>query len=51
VHAGLINLGWTARDADAAVEAVAADLAGQGGPEVPPIATLLRAALKKLSPS
>ncbi|MGI8334662.1 Holliday junction branch migration protein RuvA [Actinomadura scrupuli] len=51
VHAGLINLGWTARDADAAVDAVAADLALQGGTEVPPIATLLRAALKKLSPS
>jgi Holliday junction DNA helicase RuvA len=52
VHAGLINLGWTTRDADAAVEAVAADLAGSSqGLEVPPIATLLRAALKKLSPS
>jgi Holliday junction DNA helicase RuvA len=52
VHAGLINLGWTARDADAAVEAVATDLADSGqGREVPPIATLLRAALKKLSPS
>jgi holliday junction DNA helicase RuvA len=52
VHAGLINLGWTARDADAAVEAVAADLADRSeGMEAPPIATLLRAALKKLSPS
>ncbi|MCW2917677.1 MAG: Holliday junction helicase RuvA [Actinomycetia bacterium] len=52
VHAGLINLGWTARDADAAVEAVAGDLADQSeGMEAPPIATLLRAALKKLSPS
>jgi Holliday junction DNA helicase RuvA len=52
VHAGLINLGWTTRDADAAVEAVAADLADSSqGQEVPPIATLLRAALKKLSPS
>jgi Holliday junction DNA helicase RuvA len=56
VHAGLINLGWTARDAEAAVEAVAADLADQSadqsaGLDAPPIATLLRAALKKLSPS
>jgi Holliday junction DNA helicase, RuvA subunit len=52
VHAGLINLGWTTRDADGAVEAVAADLADSSqGLEVPPIATLLRAALKKLSPS
>jgi holliday junction DNA helicase RuvA len=48
VHAGLINLGWTARDADAAVAAVAADFQGL---EPAPIATLLRAALKKLSPS
>jgi Holliday junction DNA helicase RuvA len=47
VHAGLINLGWPARDADAAVEAVAADL---DGGQVPPVATLLRAALKKLGP-
>jgi Holliday junction DNA helicase RuvA len=47
VHAGLINLGWPAREADAAVEAVAADL---DGGEVPPVATLLKATLKKLSP-
>ena len=46
VQAGLTNLGWSGRDAEAAVEAVAAELdAG----EVPPIAVLLKAALKKLS--
>ncbi|MFC6883101.1 MULTISPECIES: Holliday junction branch migration protein RuvA [Actinomadura] len=47
VQAGLINLGWSARDADAAVDAVAADLAAGG--ETPPVAALLKAALKKLS--
>ncbi|GAA2633155.1 Holliday junction branch migration protein RuvA [Actinomadura fulvescens] len=46
VQAGLINLGWSARDADAAVDAVAADLAGG---ETPPVPALLKAALKKLS--
>ncbi|WP_329520393.1 Holliday junction branch migration protein RuvA [Spirillospora sp. NBC_01491] len=46
VQAGLINLGWTVRDADAAVDAVAADL---GAGEAPPVAALLKAALKKLS--
>jgi holliday junction DNA helicase RuvA len=47
VQAGLINLGWPARDADAAVDAVAVDL--DGTTEVPPVATLLKAALKKMS--
>ena len=46
VQAGLTNLGWSGRDADAAVEAVAAELVDG---EVPPIAVLLKAALKKLS--
>ncbi|MFI0373846.1 Holliday junction branch migration protein RuvA [Actinomadura sp. 1N219] len=46
VQMGLINLGWSAKDADAAVTAVAADLDGS---ETPPVATLLRSALKKLS--
>jgi Holliday junction DNA helicase RuvA len=46
VQMGLINLGWSAKDADAAVDAVAADL---NGDEAPPVATLLRSALKKLS--
>ncbi|SNS58737.1 Holliday junction branch migration protein RuvA [Actinomadura mexicana] len=46
VQMGLVNLGWSARDADAAVDAVAADL---DGGETPPVAALLRSALKKLS--
>ncbi|MGI5414762.1 Holliday junction branch migration protein RuvA [Actinomadura luteofluorescens] len=46
VQMGLVNLGWSARDADAAVDAVAADL---DGGEAPPVAALLRSALKKLS--
>ncbi|TDD38897.1 Holliday junction branch migration protein RuvA [Actinomadura sp. KC06] len=46
VQMGLINLGWSAKDADAAVSAVAADL---DGAETPPVATLLKSALKKLS--
>ena len=48
VHTGLVNLGWSAKDADAAVDAVAADLDGQ---EVPDVAMLLKSALKKLSRS
>jgi Holliday junction DNA helicase RuvA len=43
---GLINLGWSAKDADAAVAAVAADL---DGGEIPPVAALLKSALRKLS--
>ncbi|WP_242894163.1 Holliday junction branch migration protein RuvA [Actinomadura litoris] len=46
VQAGLINLGWSAKDADAAVDAVAADL---DGGETPPVAALLKSALRKLS--
>ncbi|MFA1544079.1 Holliday junction branch migration protein RuvA [Actinomadura monticuli] len=46
VQMGLINLGWSAKDADAAVDAVAADL---DGGEAPPVAALLKSALKKLS--
>ncbi|MDL4821383.1 Holliday junction branch migration protein RuvA [Actinomadura opuntiae] len=46
VQMGLINLGWSAKDADAAVDAVAADL---DGAEAPPVATLLKSALKKLA--
>ncbi|NDU72666.1 Holliday junction branch migration protein RuvA [Actinomadura sp. DSM 109109] len=46
VQMGLVNLGWSAKDADAAVDAVAADL---DGGETPPVAVLLRSALKKLS--
>jgi holliday junction DNA helicase RuvA len=46
VHTGLVNLGWPAKDADAAVDAVAADLNGQ---ETPDVGTLLKSALKKLA--
>jgi Holliday junction DNA helicase RuvA len=46
VHAGLTNLGWPGRDADAAVDAVAAEIDGQ---DVPDVAVLLRLAMRKLS--
>jgi Holliday junction DNA helicase RuvA len=46
VHTGLTNLGWPARDADAAIDAVAAEVDGQ---DVPDVATLLRLAMRKLS--
>jgi Holliday junction DNA helicase RuvA len=45
VTTGLVNLGWSARDADAAVTAVEAESDGQ----TPDVATALRAALRKLS--
>ncbi len=45
VHAGLVGLGWSAKEADKAVEAVA-DQASDGRPDV---AALLRAALRTLS--
>jgi len=44
VHQGLVGLGWPARDAEKAVEAVAPE-AG----EIPDVAALLRAALRTLS--
>ena len=46
VHAGLVGLGWSAKEADKAVEAVAPD--ADGSPE-PDVAGLLRAALRTLS--
>ena len=46
VHAGLVGLGWSARDADDAVIAVSPLAAGSGEPSVP---DLLRAALRALS--
>jgi holliday junction DNA helicase RuvA len=46
VQSGLVNLGWSARDAEQAVAAVEAE--SDGGP-VPDVATALRAALRKLS--
>jgi holliday junction DNA helicase RuvA len=48
VQSGLTNLGWSARDAEAAVAAVEAEAEADGG-EVPDVATALRAALRKLS--
>ncbi len=45
VTTGLLNLGWSARDAEAAMAAVEADSDGQA----PDVATALRAALRKLS--
>ena len=47
VHAGLVGLGWSAKEADKAVDAVAPQ-AEQAGPD-PDVATLLRAALRTLS--
>jgi Holliday junction DNA helicase RuvA len=48
VSSGLVNLGWSARDAEAAVVAVEADARDAGGP-VPEVPAALRAALRKLS--
>jgi Holliday junction DNA helicase RuvA len=48
VQSGLVNLGWAARDAEQAVAAVAADMAA-GGTQTEDVATVLRAAMKKLS--
>ena len=49
-QSGLVNLGWPARDAEQAVQAVAADLEAEGvPPESADMATVLRAAMKKLS--
>ncbi len=46
VQSGLTNLGWSARDAEAAIAAVEAESDGQ---PVPDVTTALRAALRKLS--
>jgi holliday junction DNA helicase RuvA len=48
VQSGLMNLGWSARDADAAVAAVEAEAEADGG-QPPDVASALRAALRKLS--
>ena len=45
VQSGLVNLGWSPRDAEAAVDAVEAD----SGDTEPDVTTALRAALRKLS--
>jgi Holliday junction DNA helicase RuvA len=47
VQSGLVNLGWSARDADAAIAAVEAEHAEAG--TAPDVAGALRAALRKLS--
>lgn len=46
VHAGLVGLGWSAKEAEKAVEAVAPQADGMAEPDV---AALLRAALRSLS--
>ncbi|MFF9010498.1 hypothetical protein ACF087_32475, partial [Streptomyces goshikiensis] len=46
VHAALVGLGYSGEDADAAVDAVAADLTGD---EVPQLPAALKSALRKLS--
>jgi holliday junction DNA helicase RuvA len=48
VQSGLTNLGWSARDAEAAIAAVEAETDGEA---VPDVATALRSALRKLSKS
>jgi holliday junction DNA helicase RuvA len=49
-QSGLVNLGWPVKDAEQAVQAVAEDLAAGGAaPESADVATVLRAAMKKLS--
>jgi Holliday junction DNA helicase RuvA len=51
VRAGLVNLGWPARDAEQAIAAVAADLAVSpaGTDATVDVSVALRAALRKLS--
>ncbi|HSE08221.1 MAG TPA: Holliday junction branch migration protein RuvA [Nocardioidaceae bacterium] len=46
VHAGLVGLGWSAKEAEKAVDAVAPQAEGGADPDV---AALLRAALRSLS--
>ena len=48
VHEALIGLGWSTRDADAALDAVAAELPPG---EVPDVSTILRDALRSLAKS
>lgn len=47
VHAGLLGLGWSGKEADKAVEAVGPQAEGSDGE--PDVAALLRAALRSLS--
>ena len=48
VHAGLVGLGWSAKEADRAVDAVAAEADRVDG-SAPDVAGLLRSALRSLS--
>ena len=45
---GLVGLGWSARDADKAIDSVADDVATDGG-QTPDVGAVLRAALRSLS--
>ncbi len=50
VHAGLVGLGWSAKEADKAVDAVAPEAqAARDAMQEPNVAALLRAALRTLS--
>ena len=52
VHAGLVGLGWSAKEADKAVDAVAPQAGASNGSAIdggPDVAALLRAALRTLS--
>jgi Holliday junction DNA helicase RuvA len=48
VHAGLVGLGWSAKEAEKAVDQVAPEVSTETGAE-PDVAALLRAALRTLS--
>jgi holliday junction DNA helicase RuvA len=50
VHAGLVGLGWSGKEADRAVDAVAPEAERADGAE-PDVASLLRSALRSLSPA
>ncbi|MCX2970355.1 MULTISPECIES: Holliday junction branch migration protein RuvA [Streptomyces] len=49
LHTALLGLGYAAREADEAIEAVAPQAEAAGGGAVPPVSTLLRAALQTLN--
>lgn len=49
VQTGLVNLGWSARDAELAIAAVEAEGHEAGHDTAPDVAAVLRAALRKLS--
>ena len=49
VHAALLGLGWTVRDADEAVSVVAAEVAVSDLTDAPDVSALLKSALRSLS--